>query len=135
MSIRTFFYDTAGGTKQFLGGFDRATYEPVAQQLWKRLNDLEPSLWRQGKTYPQGAPAVDRLFGDGEVDAFLAYDTGGIGQFVQKGTFPQSTRTAVFDSGNIENYGYTAIPYNAARRAAAMVLANLLLFPDTARWR
>jgi putative spermidine/putrescine transport system substrate-binding protein len=39
-------------------------------------------------------------------------------------------RTWVFDGGTIGNTNYVAIPYNSPNKAAAMVLANLLLSPE-----
>jgi len=132
MAVRTVFFDTAGGPDQFLGGFDRAKYTPAAQQTVQRLQELEPSLWRGGETYPTGQPDVVKLFAGDEIDAYLTYDSSATGQLVEKGTLPESTRSAVFDSGNIGNYSFTAIPYNAAHKEGAMVLANLLLSPPAA---
>ena len=132
MVIRTVFYDTAGGPTSLLGPFDRSKYAPAAEKTWQRLNDLAPSLYRSGKTYPKGEPDVEKLFGSGQIDAFLTYDSGAVGHNVTKGTFPKTTKSAVFDSGNIGNYSYTAIPGNAAHKAAAIVLANLLLSPEAA---
>lgn len=129
MAVRTAFYDTAGGPDQFLGKFDQAQYQAAATKTWQRLNDLEPSLYKKGATYPDGQPAVEKLYGDGDVDAFLTYGTGATGAKVADGTFPKTTRTAVFSGGMIGNYSYTAIPYNSPHKAAAMVLANILLSP------
>lgn len=132
MAVRTFFLDTAGGADQFAGAFDKAKFDAVAPKLYTRLNDLEPSLWRGGKTYPAAEPDVEKLFASGEVDAYLTYSSSAISNLVDKGTLPKTTRSAVFDTGNIGNYSFTAIPYNAAHKAAAQVLANLLLSPPAA---
>ena len=132
MAVRTFFFDTAGGADQFLGEFDKGRYDAAATKLWDRLNALEPSLWRQGKTYPAGQPEVEGLFAGGEVDAYLTYGSSAVGGLVEKGTLPRTTRSAVFADGNIGNYSFTAIPANAAHKAAAKVLANLLLSPEAA---
>lgn len=132
MAVRTFFYDTAGGPKDFLGAFDSAKFDKVAPQLWQRLNDLEPSLWRGGKTYPASGSDVEKLFANGEIDAYLTYGEAAIGSKVDKGTLPKTTKSAVFDKGNIGNYSFTAIPKNASHKGAAEVLANLLLSPEAA---
>lgn len=132
MAVRTFFFDTAGGADQFLGEFDEQKYTAAAPELWERLNELEPSLWRGGETYPAGQPEVEKLFAGDEIDAYLTYASSAVGQLVEKGTLPETTRSAVFDDGNIGNYSFTAIPYNAAHKEAAMVLANLLLSPEAA---
>jgi putative spermidine/putrescine transport system substrate-binding protein len=132
MAVRTFFFDTAGGADQFLGEFDEEKYEGTAPELWDRLNDVEPSLWRAGKTYPAGQEEVQKLFAGDEVDAYLTYGSSAVGGLVEKGELPKTTRSAVFEDGNIGNYSFTAIPYNAADKEAAMVLANLLLTPEAA---
>lgn len=132
MAVRTFFFDTAGGADQFLGEFDEQKYSAAAPELWDRLNELEPSLWRQGATYPATQPEVEKLFAGDEIDAYLTYASSAVGQLVEKGTLPETTRSAVFDDGNIGNYSFTAIPYNAAHKEAALVLANLLLSPEAA---
>ena len=132
MAVRTFFFDTAGGADQFLGEFDQAKYDAAAPKLFERLNAVEPSLWRGGKTYPAAQTEVETLFANGEVDAYLTYGSSGIAALVDKGTLPKTTRSAVFQDGNIGNYSFTAIPSNAAHKAGAKVLANLLLSPAAA---
>ncbi len=129
MAVRTFFYDAAGGPQQFLGGFDRRRYTAPAAKLWDRLNALEPSLWRRGTTYPAGQPDVTKLFNNGEIDAYLTYDSTAVQSGIDQGTLPKGTRSAVFTAGNIGNYSYTAIPADAAHKAAAMLLANELISP------
>lgn len=130
MVVRTFLYDTAGGVDDLLGEFDQATYDEVAPQLWERLNALEPSLYRQGKTYPQAGPEVEKLYGQGELDVYLAYGAGDLVKQVEDGVYPATTRTAVFDEGTIGNISFVTIPDNAANKAAALVLANLLQTPE-----
>ena len=93
----------------------RPTYDAVAPQLWKRLNDLEPALYRAGETYPAGRPEVEKLFAGGEIDAYLTYGSSAVGAAVEKGTLPRRPRAARSSTaGNIGNYSFTAIPDNAA---------------------
>ena len=132
MAVRTFFFDTAGGADSFLGDFDQAKYDAAAPKLWDRLNAAEPTLWREGKTYPASQTEVEKLFAAGEIDAYLTYGSSGTGALVEKGTLPKTTRSAVFEGGNIGNYSFTLIPKNASDKAAAKVLANLLLSPGAA---
>ena len=132
MAVRTFLFDTAGGPEAFLQEFDEQAYSEVAPDLWDRLNELEPSLWREGSTYPAEQGQVQQLFAGDEIDAYLTYGSSAIGGLVDKGELPETTRSAVFDTGNLGNYSFTAIPYNAADKEAAMVLADLLLSPEAA---
>jgi len=131
MAVRTFFYDTVGGPSGFAGEFDEAKYGPAAEKLWKRLNDLGPSLYKKGETFPAAQADVEKLFANGEIAAYLTYGPGGVGTQVTKGVFPETTREAVFDVGNISNYNFLAIPANSPHKAAAQVLQNVLLDPAT----
>lgn len=132
MAVRTFLYDTVGGA-EVLGGttVDEAAYAEASDALWTRLNDLAPDLWRGGRTYPASQSDVERLYGNGEIDAFLTYGPGAVGDLVERGVFPSSTRETVLSIGNIANNSFVAIPYNAGDKAAAMVLADQLLDPGT----
>jgi len=131
MAVRSFFYDTNGGPGGFSGAFNAGTYTPAAQKLWKRLNDLAPSLYKKGSTYPAGEPDVEKLFANGEVAAFLTYGPGAVGASVKKGVFPKSTKEAVLDIGNISNYNFLSIPANSPHKEGAQVLQNVLLDPAT----
>ncbi len=123
MAVRTFLYDTVGGP----GRFDAAQ----ADALWARLDGLEPALWRAGETYPTSQDAVEQLYATGEIAAYFTYGPGTVAAKVADGAFPPTTRTTVLDVGNIANTSYLAIPADAADRAAALVLANLLQDPQT----
>ncbi len=129
MAVRTFLYDTAGGPDKVGDSVDDSDFALANDRLWRRLNDIEPALWRRGNTYPATQEQVESLYASGEISAFLTYGPGAVGQKVANGTFPASTREAVLDVGNIANNSFVAVPANAAHAAAAMVIANELLDP------
>jgi putative spermidine/putrescine transport system substrate-binding protein len=131
MAVRTILYDTIGGPSSLAGSFQESTYAPKAAQLWPRLNSIEASLWRGGATYPASQDAVERLYSDGEISAFFTYGPGAVGPKVDQGLYPRTTREAVLAGGNIGNNSFLSIPYNAAHKAGALVLANVLQDPQT----
>jgi len=131
MAVRTLLYDTIGGPKELTGPFEAKAYEDAAPRLWDRLNAIEPTLWRKGETYPQTQDQVEKMFSDGEIDAYFSYGPGAVGDKVSKGVFPTSTREAVLAGGNIANSSFVGIPANAAHDDAALVVANLLQDPQT----
>lgn len=131
MAVRTILYDTIGGPAALAGRFDAAHYRTAAAKLWPRLHSIAPDLWRHGDTYPQTQDQVQQLYGNGEISAFFTYGPGAIADQVRKGVFPVTTREAVPSVGNIANYSFLGIPANAAHRAAALVLANVLEAPAT----
>lgn len=131
MAVRTILYDTIGGPSELAGPFNQQAYDAAAAKLWRRLHAIAPVLWRGGSTYPQTEDQVEKMYADGQVDAFFTYGPGAVADAVNKGTFPASTREAVLSVGNIANNSFVAIPKNAAHSAAAMVVANLLQAPAT----
>jgi putative spermidine/putrescine transport system substrate-binding protein len=129
--IRHIFYHVAGDHSRLMGSFDQSVYDEVAPRTWKLLNDIEPSLWREGNTYPESQAQMQDLFANGEIHFNVSYNPNSAANLVAQGRYPDSTRTFVFDSGTIANSHYVAIPYNSPHKAGAMVLANLLLDPAT----
>ncbi|MFW6288616.1 MAG: ABC transporter substrate-binding protein [Spirochaetota bacterium] len=127
--VRHLFYHAAGGYEQLLGPFDADLFDRFASDAWALMNELEPYLWREGRTYPETSTQLQNLFANSEVDFDMNYSPTGAANLVAQGRYPESTRTFVFDSGTIGNTHFVAIPFNATHKAAAMVLANLLLDP------
>ncbi len=125
--VRHVFYYAAGGAENLLGPFDQAKYDVAASKAWKILNDLEPHLWREGKTYPANPSALTQLFANTEISIYFNYNPANIAKEVTNGVFPETVRTYRMNDGNIGNTNYTIIPYNSPNKAAALVLQNVLL--------
>lgn len=133
MAVRTVLYDTLGGPESLLEGEADPTSDVFTDALARtveRLEAVEPFLWRGGETYPQSQEDVERLYADGEISAFLTYGPGAVGPKVADGLYPDTTRQAVLDVGNISNVSFVTIPANAGDQAGALVLANLLQDPE-----
>ncbi len=128
--VRHVFYHAAGGVDGLLGDFDQAVFDQVAPKAWALLNEIEPFLWRGGQTYPNSSPALTQLFANQEVDFTVTYEPSSIGLNVMNGTFPETTSSYAFDDGTIGNVHYVGIPDNSPNKAAALVLANLLIDPE-----
>jgi putative spermidine/putrescine transport system substrate-binding protein len=94
------------------------------------LADLKPLQWRDGAAFPGSEAELNQLFGDGQVDLAMSYDPTFFATNVARGVFPERTRPFVLDSGTLQNTSYVTIPRNAANRAGALVVADLLLEPD-----
>jgi putative spermidine/putrescine transport system substrate-binding protein len=125
--VRHVSYHAAGGVQNLLGEFDQTKYDEAAAATWKILNDIEPFLWREGKTYPNSITQLDELFANKEVALNFNYDLSQFGVGVENGKFPASTRTYGLADGTIGNTNYTLIPFNSPNKAAALVLQNVLL--------
>ncbi len=125
--VRHVFYHAAGGVDNLLGDFDQAKFDEVAEKTWAILNDLEPSLWREGKTYPTSIAAMEQLYANSEVDLTFNYEPAGVGLNIENGVFPPTTQGYGLTDGTIGNTNYTIIPFNSPNKAAALVLQNVLL--------
>jgi putative spermidine/putrescine transport system substrate-binding protein len=86
------------------------------------LREMKPYLWKRGETYPATIAELDRLFANHEIDFAMSYGPSFASERIARGTFPDTVRTFVFDSGAIGNFNYLAIPFNAADRQAALTL-------------
>jgi putative thiamine transport system substrate-binding protein len=106
-----------------------ADYDAVTAPLWAFLDEITPNLWRQGRAYPANEPALGQLLADGEIDIAFSFNPGRASAAIAAGELPDSVRTFVFEGGTLANASFLAIPYNAAHREGAMVLANLILDP------
>ena len=122
-------YEISGGAEQWQK-IDQVTWNKWSPELWKYLNELEPCLWRSGETYAQDEAELKNLFANSEVDFSMTNDITGAGTGIQNGLLPESARAFVFNNYMIGDFNYVAIPSNAPHKAAALVLANLLLEPE-----
>ena len=94
------------------------------------LKTLRPHLWRGGATYPQTGPAQHQLLDDGEVDFSMAFNSAEASTLIAQGRLPATVRSFILDGGTIANTHFLAIPYNAAHKEGAMVVADFLLGPE-----
>jgi putative spermidine/putrescine transport system substrate-binding protein len=122
-------FEISGGASQW-GSFDQALWEKWSPELWDYFNELEPCLWRAGETYPKDENELHGLFANGEVDFSITLAIVGAGALINEGLVPESARAFVFDDYMIGDFNYVAIPANAPNKAAALVLANLILEPE-----
>lgn len=128
--VRHVFYYVAGGHERLMGPLNEAVYDEIAPQVWDLLNEVEPYLWRAGETYPESSTKAQELLGNGEIYFNINYGPDGAGANIDKGAYPESVRTFLFDTGMIGNINFVAIAYNSDHKAGSMVMANELLNPD-----
>ncbi|MBI4936359.1 MAG: ABC transporter substrate-binding protein [Actinobacteria bacterium] len=110
--------------------FDQALWDRWAPELWEYLHGLSACAWRNGETYPKDEAELHRLFANGEVDFTITQAAVGASALIADGLVPTTAKAFVFDHNSIGDFNYVAIPGNASNKAAAMVLANLLLDPS-----
>jgi len=106
-----------------------ANFAAVTAPLWAWYETVKPSLWRKGAQFPDNGPAQRQLMNDGEIDLMISFNPAEAAVAIEAGLLPSSVRTVVFERGTIGNTSFVAIPFNAANKEGALVVANFLLDP------
>lgn len=105
-------------------------FDAATAPLWAWYEELKPHLWRGGRQFPANGPAQRQLMNDGEIDISLSFNPNEASGAIADGTLPKTVRTYVLERGTIGNTSFVAIPFNAANKPGAMVVANFLLSPE-----
>lgn len=108
-----------------------AAFAETTAPLWDWYEALRPNLWREGRTFPENESVQQQLLNDGEIDIAMSFDPAAAAAGIARGLLPETTRVFVPEGGSIGNVSFVAIPYNAAHKAGAEVVANFLLDPAT----
>jgi putative thiamine transport system substrate-binding protein len=106
------------------------SFAATTAPLWAWYERLRPALWRQGRQFPESSSALRQLLADGEIDISISFNPSEASTSIANGLLPGSVRTFVLERGTIGNASFVAIPFNAAHRDGAMVVANFLLSPE-----
>lgn len=122
-------FEISGGADQW-STFDQTTWDKWFPELWAYFNEIKPYLWRQGETYPKDENELHSLFANKEVDFSITQAIVGAGALIEQGLVPQTSKAFVFEDYMIGDFNYVGIPSNAPNKAAALVLANLILEPE-----
>jgi putative thiamine transport system substrate-binding protein len=107
-----------------------ADFAAVSAPLWRYLDALHPHLWRGGRAFPANSAELRRLIADGEIEIAFSFNPQEAAAAVANGELPATVKSFVLDGGTLGNLHFLAIPFNAANKAGAMVLANFLLSPE-----
>ncbi len=107
------------------------SFAEVTATLWGWYDVLRPNLWQEGRTFPENESLQQQMLNDGVVDFAMYFDPAAPAAAIAQGLLPETVRVHVPDGGTIGNVSFVAIPFNAANREGAMVVANFLLEPAT----
>lgn len=107
------------------------SYTVAADVLWQWYDALRPHMWREGTAFPENESVQAQMLNDAEIDIAMFFDPAAPAALIEQGLLPESARVFVPGGGTIGNVSFVAIPYNAAHREGAMVVADFLLDPAT----
>ena len=102
-------------------------FASATQPLWSYLDQLHPTLWRSGKTFPASAAEMHRMLGDGELKLSLTFNPNEAANLIATRQLPPTVYSFGLTGGTIGNVHFVAIPVNAGAKAGAQVFANFLL--------
>jgi putative thiamine transport system substrate-binding protein len=123
-------FELTGDTGRLAKPVVEAEFAAATAPLWAYLDELHPALWRSGKTFPSTGPEQRQLLDDGEIDLAVSFDPLEAANGIAARLLPETTRVYVLEKGTIGNTNFVAIPFNAAHKEGAMVLADFLLSPE-----
>ncbi|GAB4177779.1 MAG: ABC transporter substrate-binding protein [Thalassobaculales bacterium] len=109
---------------------DDAAFAAATAPLWDWYAALKPLMWRRGESFPEGSAGQRQLLADGEIDLMITFNPADAAVWIARGLLPPGIRVAGLAGGSIGNTSFVAIPYNAAAKEGAMVVAELLLSPE-----
>lgn len=128
--VKTVLYDIVGydNLKDLDPDYDEV--KTVIQPALDYLNEIEPYLWKEGKTYPADSTQLDNLYQNGEVLINMDYSANKALGMVSDGLWPESTRTFVWDAGTPYNTHFLAISGSSAHKEACEKVINAALSPE-----
>ena len=110
---------------------EQATEEvirPIIEPGLVYLKNLNPYLWKEGKTFPSDAGTLAGMYADGEVILNMGYEPPQ--SLVDDGSLPHTTKSFVLKTGTVGNSNFMAIAANAPHKAAALVAINEIMSPE-----
>ena len=105
-------------------------FAELTAPLFAKLDALQPNLWRGGRTFPKNKEALRQLLADNEIDIAFAFSPAEASNAIASGELPDTVRSFVFSKGTLGNAHFLTIPYNAAAKEGALLLANFLASPE-----
>ena len=109
---------------------DDSDFNEVTAPLWVWLDELHKAMWRQGRAFPANSAELRQLLADGEIDIAFSFNPSEASLAIANKELPDTVRSYVLDGGTLGNASFLAIPFNAAAKEGAMVLADFLLSPE-----
>jgi putative spermidine/putrescine transport system substrate-binding protein len=128
--IRSAFYEITGEKEKLEEDLTKEEFEELSKPVMDYFNDIKPYLWNEGNSYPANQAQLDDLFQNGEIYMTMGFEVGKTAGQIDKGVYPKTVKTYVFDTGTIGNSHYLAIPFNAPEKAAALLLIDFLQSPE-----
>jgi putative thiamine transport system substrate-binding protein len=107
-----------------------ARFANASAPFWTWYGQLRPLLWQQGQNFPDTQASQLALMKAGQVDLIASLNPSEAAMAAATGALAKSARAYVPERGSIGCCSFLAVPFNAAHRAGALLVANFLLSPE-----
>lgn len=109
---------------------DKETVKEAIEPALDYLRQLNPYLWKEGKSFPATVAQQETMYMDGELFLHMRYESYWIATAIEKGMCSPTSRSFLLDKGTIGNTNFVAVAQNASNKAGALVAINELLTPE-----
>ena len=121
----------AGSDRQpFYAAVTAGTFDTLGAPLWRTLDALHPTLWRQGRQFPANNAVMRQMLADGELLMNLTFNPFEAANEIAAKRLPESVVSWQPSAGSIGNTHFLAVPFNARAKEGAQVLINFLMSPQ-----
>jgi len=127
--LKSLLLELSGNKQAFTQPLTDVLWTDASTKLWNWIREVQPSLWREGQTFPEDVALLHALFSGGEVDFTMSANDGEVDNKVLQGVLPEAARGYVPEFGSIRNSHYLGIPCSAPNTPGALVLIDFLISP------
>lgn len=127
--VRNLIYDTVGYEEFFTMEESKEAVKSHIEPALSYLRELNLYLWKQGKTFPSTIAALDNMYADGELLLTISYEPYSIALNIEKGLYPETSQSFIFDKGTIGNTNYLSVAANSPNKAGALLVIDKILDP------
>ena len=114
----------------FYAAVKAETFAETSAPLWRTLDALHPTLWRQGRQFPASNTVMRQMLADGELLMNITFNPFDAANEIAAGRLQASVVSWQPRGGSIGNTHFIAIPFNARAKEGAQVLVDFLLTPQ-----
>ena len=129
--LKSLMYAFAVRPDTLQGPFNPQVYQRLREQVFTWADSVRFDLWHHGETFPASTAQLHQLFANGEVDFSMSYNDAEVDNRIASGLFSDTSFAFVLRTGTLQNSHYLGIPARSAHKAAAMVVANFLISPES----
>ncbi|MDH5538302.1 MAG: ABC transporter substrate-binding protein [Rhizobacter sp.] len=127
--LKQMLLETAADRRPFYARVADDGLAELTAPMWKALDSLHPTLWRQGKQFPANNAAMKQMLADGELMINLTFNPNEAANEIAAKRLPDTVHSWQHVAGSIGNTHFLAIPFNARAKEGSQVVINFLLSP------